>query len=304
MNIWEKLKKESNKSSYDISRELGIEEQKVKEIINGEREVATQDMDRVVKAFQTKPEKVAPIERTLMEEFFKENKLNDLKKKFGYKKVIELANDIGVANSTLYRVNSEKDIKLLSNRNIKKIYDFFQNNFNKKVTVEKHIKNKNKISNTKYPQVDYEELPEEVREWFENTDINQLLVKKGMTKKQLLKKIGFTYGYYAILCDAICHRENKRCQNAYIIQKLYDYFNKGKNYQKPVEKTDYPEMPEETTMELREPTGENMVIHCNTIPSTIAPLSFDFVTIPKKEYEQTMQELERYKFLIDLAMKK
>ena len=296
MNIWEKLKRESNKSTYDISKEIGIEEEKVKEILNGEREVATEDMDRVVKAFQTKPEAVAPIERTLMEEFFKENKLNDLKNKFGYKKVIELANDIGVANSTLYRVNSEKDIKLLSNRNIKKIYDFFQNNFNKKVTVEKHIKNKNKIHTTKYPQVDYEELPEEVREWFENTDINQLLVKRKMTKKQLLKKIGFTYGYYAILCDVICHRENKRCQNAYIIQKLYDYFNNKQDYKKPEITT--------SKFEAKEPTAENITISCDTISSTIAPLAFDFVTIPKKEYEQTIQELERYKFLIDLAMKK
>lgn len=301
MNIWEKLKKQNNKSTYDISKELGVEEEKIKEIISGERQVATEDMDRVIKAFQTKPEKVVPIERTLMEQFFKENKINDLKNKFGYKKVIELANDIGVANSTLYRINNEKDIKLLSDRNIKKIYDFFQNNFNKKVVAEKHIKNKNKIHTTKYPQVDYEELPEEVREWFENTDINKLLVKKEMTKKQLLKKIGFTYGYYAILCDVICHRKNKRCQNAYIIQKLYDYFNDNKNYKKPNEKNDYPKMPEETTMELREPTAENITIKCNT---TIAPLSFDFVTIPKKEYEQTIQELERYKFLIDLAIKK
>jgi len=292
MNIWEKMKNKNNNTTYDISKRLGIEEEKVQEIISGEREVATKDMDRVVKAFQTKPEKVVPIERTLMEQFFKENKLTDLKNKFGYNKISEMTKDIGVANSTLYRVNNEKDIKLLSNRNIKKIYDFFQNDFNRKIKK----KNKNKIHTTKYPQVDYEELPEEVREWFENTDINQLLVKRKMTKKQLLKKIGFTYGYYAILCDVICHRESKRCQNAYIIQKLYDYFNNKQDYKKPEITT--------SKFEAKEPTAENITITMNNAGITIAPSTTDFVTIPKKEYEQTIQELERYKFLIDLAMKK
>lgn len=221
MNIWERLRRESGKSTYDISKELNIPEDIVKEIEKGDREVPTDKVDEVYNAFKNKSAtEITSVERALMEKFFMDNDIQDLKQKFGYKTLEELSEAMHIGVSTMYYLRGQK-IKAMSDNLLKKAYDFFQDGFNKKV-------NRKKIK-TKYRTMNYmakEDLPKEVLDWYYNTDIKALRTKRGFTARDVLNAMGIDWSYATIYYEFEGKRDNKRkVGNWILVQQMYNYFN-------------------------------------------------------------------------------
>lgn len=217
-NFWEKKFKKINKSVYDLSKELNIPEEKVKEIIKGEREVPNKEVDRVNQSFSTNKQKITSIERALMEKFFRDNSVAYLKEKFNYKSNQELCNAIGVSNSILCKLGN-KAIKELSDTKLQKVYDFFQDEFNMKVNKNK---TKSKYKNTYY-QLSKNSIPNEVLEWYENTDIKKIRNNMGISQTNLLLKLGFDSGYLKTLVEIEAKKYNGG--NWILVQQLYNYYN-------------------------------------------------------------------------------
>lgn len=221
MNIWEKLRRESGKSTYDISKELNIPEDIVKEIEKGDREVPTDKVDEVYNAFKNKgATEITSVERALMEKFFMDNDIQNLKKEFGYKTLEELSEAMHIGVSTMYYLRGQK-IKAMSDNLLKKAYDFFQDGFNKKVS-RKKIK-------TKYRTMNYmakEDLPKEVLDWYYSTDIKALRLKRGFTARDVLNAMGVDWSYSTIYYEFEGKKNNKRkVGNWILVQQMYNYFN-------------------------------------------------------------------------------
>ena len=221
MNIWEKLRRESGKSTYDISKELNIPEDIVKEIEKGDREVPTDKVDEVYNAFKNKSAtEITSVERALMEKFFMDNDIQKLKEEFGYKTLEELSEAMHIGVSTMYYLRGQK-IKAMSDNLLKKAYDFFQDGFNKKV-------NRKKIK-TKYRTMNYmakEDLPKEVLDWYYSTDIKALRLKRGFTARDVLNAMGVDWSYSTIYYEFEGKKNNKRkVGNWILVQQMYNYFN-------------------------------------------------------------------------------
>lgn len=322
MNIWERLKKESGKSTYDISKEINVPEETVKEIINGEREVPTERVDEVYNAFKTKnTNKTSSIERALMEKFFMDNDIQDLKEKWGYKNLEELSEAIKISRSQLYELRGEK-VKTASNNLLKKVYEFFQDGFNKKIA-----KN-DKIKYNKLVKISREELPKEVLDWYYNTDLKKLRKKKNLTAEQMLKKIGFNKSYLTVYYKA----ENKKLEdskakfgNYVIIQQLYNYYNglellniyKGNSIKEKVknEKQNNENIVNDVIdntdiinnndndKNINEEITTKRCLCENAEETNECDIPSEYTTIRTKDLDKLISQIERYEYLIDLLRK-
>lgn len=305
MNIWNKKFNKNNKSVYEISKELNIPEDKIKEVINGERQVPTNDVDRVNEVFSSNNvERIMPIERTLMEKFFKENSINELRDKFGFENMRDMAKAMNVGTSSLYRLN-DKDIKNISSKTLKKYYDFFQNEWNKKVKTPKYKCKSKKVWNYQLPK---SRLKNEVIEWYENTDLKALRNEKGLSVKELVAKLGFANTYCGVYYKFERKTDKVQTSNWLIVQQLYNYYHglellntKPINYEiehldvEPIFKTVGEQNEEDSVNILTDEKNADMVVEneCNEVIDTTG-----FVSI--EEYNKVVEELNRYKFLIDM----
>lgn len=297
-NIWEKLKTRSNKTSYELSQKLNLPEEKVKEIIKGEREVPANEIDRVHEAFSTKKvEKVSDFEFELMKKYFADNDIGKLREEFNYQNVAEMAEAIGIGVATLYRLRPHK-IDLISRNTIIKAYNFFQDGFNKKA-----IKSTDKISNynkkSSNLKIKKEDLSQEILNWYYNTDIKALRNSKGFSDKKMCLELGFNESYVS----SYCKFENKKegLANWAIVQQMYNYWNNKELLEiKPNEENDIWE-------EIKPEDGFRIVpTQCELVEENVMPpIAEEKINngayIPLEEYNKVKEELERYKYLIDLA---
>lgn len=293
-NFWKRKYNKSNKSAYDISKEINVPEEKVKEIIKGERQVPTKDIDKVNEAFSENKFEITSIERALMEQFFKENKIKELRKKFNYSTNQEMANAMNIGVATLYKLNN-KEIKHISDKLLVKIYDFFQNDWNTNVRTKKEKTSRAKKVLGLY--ISYKDLPKEVKDWYKNTDIKALRKSRNLTGKQLIKLLGYNDTYYGILCKAESKNNFKKYTSNYtIIQQLYNFYN-GKElldvYNKQMQTTENNcKQSTETREEKYKYNAELSVPTDDKYESLL------------KEYQNAINELNRYKYLIDKLMEK
>ena len=322
MNIWNKKYNRTNKSVYEISKELNIPEQKIKEVIKGEREVPTNEVDRVNGAFSSNTIGITSFERAMMEQFFMDNDIQDLKRKFRYKTLKELSDAMGIGVATMYYFRGNK-IKAISDKLLKKAYDFFQNDWNK--NAKSKVKAKKERSKIWYYQMPLSELPSEVVEWYNNVDLKDLLYKEGINVPKLMKKLGFTENYASIYYKYAKGTINGCTSNWLLIQQLYNYYHglellntKARkpeelygNINTPTfEYDDIECLDEEPKIEVVEPIEEDksiydgLTIASSNISTTVDTPTLDttgFVSI--EEYNKVCEELERYKFLIDMLIK-
>lgn len=165
-NFWSKLKAKGNKTTYDLSKETNISEEKLDEVFNGERELPTNHVDKVYTALKEKKQPMTSIERALIEKFFTDNDILVLRKSWGYASMQSLADAIGVGVSNLYLLRPQY-IKKLTDNYLQKVYDFFQDELNKNV-----VKNKRNVIKHTYNQLKKEDLPKEVLNWYNNFDLS------------------------------------------------------------------------------------------------------------------------------------
>ena len=318
MNIWSKKFNKTNKSVYEISKELNVPEEKIKEVIKGEREVPTNEVDRVNGAFSSNSIGISSFERTMMEQFFIDNDIQKLKTNFGYKSLRDLSNAMDIGISTIYYLRGDK-IKATSDKLLKKAYDFFQDDWNKKAKIKRQKKQSEK---NYYYQMSYSELPNEVIDWYKNVNLKELLYEENIKVTKLMEKLGFSDSYSAIYYKYAKRTINGCTNNWLLIQQLYNYYH-GLELLNTKARTE-----EELYGNINTPTFEyNNIEHLDVEPkfntvgeqnngnninilennkkvSTVfenASSEEDFVSI--EEYNKVCEELERYKFLIDMLKK-
>ena len=139
--FWNKFIKKSNKSDYEIAKEMNIQEEKLKEIKNGERELPTQRVDDLLKATQNN-KTTRDLEYIKALEFFKKNNFAELRKKFNYKLQKDLEKPLGLSKSTISRIEKEQ-FDRIGKGTLIKVYDFFNDELNIKIDKQNKVKKDN-----------------------------------------------------------------------------------------------------------------------------------------------------------------
>lgn len=176
MSFWEKRIKNVKK----LSNATGIEEQKIKELKEGKREIGGETMEKLLKAINDGKE------QTTLEKQVKEKEVvdwlnnTDLKQKledFGYVSQKECAKAIGIAASSLNEIINRLRPNIYTAVR-QKVYDFFQDDFNKKPKV--------------FDNIDSKELSDKdkIKLFFDNNTLRAINNKLGTTDYELANKIG------------------------------------------------------------------------------------------------------------------
>ena len=172
-NFWKK-KIKSTKKIADIT---GIDEEKIKELKNGEREIKGETMDKVLNAINQENKKTTIETLTEQEEiidWIRKADFDKLMVEFGFASQKDLANAIGVSQSSYSMISRGKfkDYSLL----LKKIYDFFHNDFNK--TIPNKTKREYETTNCT------NEKKNKAKKWFKENNMRLTRKKLGFSNME------------------------------------------------------------------------------------------------------------------------
>ena len=205
MNIF----KRKIKNTFDVARDMGVDEEKIKELKEGERQVEGATMDKVLQAVN-KSQVERDIEKLNIFEWYNNTDLKALRKEFGYKNATTLAEVLKVEKSAISRAENKKYNK--TNKTIIKLYDFYHNDFNKNIKEEEQIENNEKSSIVK----DKEEK-KKIYQWYLDTDIEKL--RGNLSQKAISNLIGMAQSNW---CKLERHLVTRYCEN---MGKIYNYFH-------------------------------------------------------------------------------
>lgn len=192
------------KDTESIANKMGVEEEKIKELVNGEREIEGKTLDKVLKAVEE--EKInKPFENVEILQWYRDTDITALRKKFGYKSQGEFAKKIGYDVSVICRIENKK----LESQNksgelesvpdsLRKVYYFFNDDFNRKIETEK------------------EEKTNKIFKWYKNTNIKKLRGNIRLNKKA--EEIGIPTSSL----NDIEHKKAKKITDN--IVKVYNYY--------------------------------------------------------------------------------
>lgn len=132
MGFWNKRIKDTKA----IAKDIGVEEIKIKELKQGKREIGGETMEKVLNSIEkTKESKIEKqIRKAHIFEWYQNTDLTALREKFGYKTQKSLAKELGIAQGTLCELETKKKVAFCGS--MQKVYDFFQNDFNKNIEEE------------------------------------------------------------------------------------------------------------------------------------------------------------------------
>ncbi len=205
-NIFKRYFDKSKKTIYDVSKETNIPEEKVQEIINGDREISGENVDKVISSLQNdnKVEKDINIINAL--EFFKENNPRKLRKKFNYSTQKDFARVVGLSSAVISQFESgnygpTRDGKGVGNNTLLKLYDFYRNELNINVS-RKNETNKKKADNAKIHNIVnanknnitvYNNKLNKAIKYFKENPLSMLLDKYNMTDKEFMYNTSMSY---------------------------------------------------------------------------------------------------------------
>jgi len=221
MNFWGKR----IKSTKDISKRTGIDEQKIKELKEGKREIGGETMEKVLGAIE-KSEKETKIEKQVREKEIYDWCINtdimELIKEFGYSGQTEIAPYIGVNQSFISNLINKK-LQGYTN-NMGKLYDFFHDDFNKKA---KTVDNTNIKIDAVQTISGTRKKDDKIVKWFEKADLKKLVAKLGYRNQEdCAKDIG-------VPTPTFNDWTRKRCKpRRATMELLYNFFHQKLNEQK------------------------------------------------------------------------
>lgn len=133
MSFWKKR----IKNVKELSKATGIEETKIKELKEGKREIRGETMENILNKInemnkKTKLEK--SVEKKEMVDWIKAQDFKKLQEDFNFKMQKDLAKAIGVSQGTFS--DCIKRPEKYGEYSLRKIYNFFQNDFNKNIKKE------------------------------------------------------------------------------------------------------------------------------------------------------------------------
>lgn len=197
------------KNTFDVARDMGVDEEKIKELKEGERQVEGLTMDKVLQSVN-KSQVERDIEKLNIFEWYNNTDLKALRKEFGYKNAATLAEVLKIEQSAISRAENKKYNKI--NKTIIKLYDFYHNDFNKNIKEEEQIENNEKSSIVK----DKEEK-KKIYQWYLDTDIEKL--RGNLSQKAISNLIGMAQSNW---CQLERHLVTRYCEN---MGKIYNYFH-------------------------------------------------------------------------------
>jgi len=216
MSFWSKR----IKNKKDLADALNVDESKIDALVNNELEIGGETMNKTLKAIEeeriNKAIRESDIWRWIQETDFRQKRLE-----FGYKTIKEVASIIGISDSTISRLETNKSVYPKLTPSLKKVYEFYQNDFNKNttnITAKQNIDRSNKINREN----------KDVWKWYKNTDIKELRKQSGF-------KTAFDFAGKIDVCPScISDLEKKKMKRVNkTMMKAYNYFN---NNELPIEK--------------------------------------------------------------------
>lgn len=205
MNIF----KRKIKNTFDVARDMGVDEEKIKELKEGERQVEGLTMDKVLQSVN-KSQVERDIEKLNIFEWYNNTDLKALRKEFGYKNASTLAEVLKIEQSAISRAENKKYNKI--NKNIIKLYDFYHNDFNKNIKEGEQME-----SNEKSSIVKDKEEKKKIYQWYLDTDIEKL--RGNLSQKAISNLIGMAQSNW---CHLERHLVTRYCEN---MGKIYNYFH-------------------------------------------------------------------------------
>lgn len=224
------LFKRKIKNAFDIARDIGVDEKKVKELVNGEREIRGETMDKVLQSIN-KSKVERDLEKLNIFQWYQETDLKKLREEFGYKKQAHLSRALKVDNGELNRFENKKFNKV--NNFIIKMYDFYHNDFNKNIekTQNNITANSKKVASSKKDitaknkkTVENNVDKEKILDWYLNTDLVKLRGDK--PQFEAAKESGIVQGSFS---DLELHKITGCSKN---VIKLYNYYHKNDENEK------------------------------------------------------------------------
>lgn len=197
------------KNTFDVARDMGVDEEKIKELKEGERQVEGLTMDKVLQSVN-KSQVERDIEKLNIFEWYKNTDLKALRKEFGYKNATTLAEVLKVEKSAISRAENKKYNKI--NKTIIKLYDFYHNDFNKNIKEGEQME-----SNEKSSIVKDKEEKKKIYQWYLDTDIEKL--RGNLSQKAISNLIGMAQSNW---CKLERHLVTRYCEN---MGKIYNYFH-------------------------------------------------------------------------------
>ena len=197
------------KNTFDVARDMGVDEEKIKELKEGERQVEGATMDKVLQSVN-KSQVERDIEKLNIFEWYNNTDLKALRKEFGYKNATTLAEVLKVEKSAISRAENKKYNKI--NKTIIKLYDFYHNDFNKNIKEEEQME-----SNEKSSIVKDKEEKKKIYQWYLDTDIEKL--RGNLSQKAISNLIGMAQSNW---CKLERHLVTRYCEN---MGKIYNYFH-------------------------------------------------------------------------------
>ena len=205
MNIF----KRKIKNTFDVARDMGVDEEKIKELKEGERQVEGTTMDKVLQSVN-KSQVERDIEKLNIFEWYNNTDLKALRKEFGYKNATTLAEVLKVEKSAISRAENKKYNKI--NKTIIQLYDFYHNDFNKNIKEGEQME-----SNEKSSIVKDKEEKKKIYQWYLDTDIEKL--RGNLSQKAISNLIGMAQSNW---CKLERHLVTRYCEN---MGKIYNYFH-------------------------------------------------------------------------------
>ena len=206
--IWSKINNKKNKkSNYEISKETNIPEEKVKEIMEGDRELPTEKVDVFMEVLQkdNKTERVIKIEN--VKKWLKETNLKQRRIDYNYPSQSALARALGVNTSVICRIEGGH-IEQFSDDMLLRYYDFLNDGLNKNVKRYKEVttveENKENFFKTfKVSMMKHIRFPKEDQhlkninlkdayDWYKEFDFNTYLSEQNKSIDDFADDLGYT----------------------------------------------------------------------------------------------------------------
>lgn len=227
--IWSRInsKNKSKKSTYEIAKKTNIPEDKVIEIMNGERSLPTERVDEFLNAIQENDK----VEKSInMENIYNWVNSTDLKAKrleFNFPTQKSLAIELGVNPATICRLE-KKDTKKISDTFLMRYYDFLNDELNKRI--EKKNEKEPNISIKEIPKLTLDPVlkdidPEVAYDWYLNFDLRDYMTKNNLTNKELALSLGYSPSSTTMISYLCNHKIDIHTTGTLSIIKLYAYIN-------------------------------------------------------------------------------
>lgn len=228
--LWSKLnnKSKSRKSNYEISKKTNIPEEKVREVMNGERSLPSDRVDEFVNAIQEDNSVEKTFNKALITKWAQDTDLKALRFSFNYRTQRDLAKALGVDVASVCRIENKK-LDSISDTLLLKYYDFFNDELNKKLPEKEK---KTRLGRRRYSRgfKPGEEILETIdlevaSKWYDGFDIKSWLKENGMTTRTLTVALGYSPTSASMINKLINHTLDIKSTGRYVVVRLYAYVN-------------------------------------------------------------------------------